>query len=95
VKSQNQRMTKDPPAPGQGGGYSLPYNPSKTISPDAVWATSTQVCARYGGRSKMWLWRQVKNNPKFPKPQYFGRLQLYSVAALNKYDRSLKQGGER
>ena len=42
----------------------------------------------YGGMSKMWLWRRVKNDPKFPKPRYFGRLQLYSVEELNNYDRS-------
>lgn len=81
------KVTKDPPAPGDGGGYNVSHTP-KPIPPDAVWLTSAQVCARYGGMSKMWLWRRVKDDPKFPKPRYFGRLQMYSVEALNKYDRS-------
>jgi hypothetical protein len=58
----------------------------KPVSPDAVWLTSNQVCARYGGRSLMWLWRKVKTDPNFPRPHYSGRFQFYSLVELNAYD---------
>jgi hypothetical protein len=61
----------------------------KPIPADALWLTSNQVLARYGGRSAMWLWRKVKNDPAFPKPRYAGRMQLYSVPELNAYDAAL------
>jgi hypothetical protein len=31
----------------------------------------------------------VKDDPAFPKPRYMGRLQIFSVAELNAYDRLL------
>jgi predicted DNA-binding transcriptional regulator AlpA len=39
----------------------------------------------------MWLWRRIKDDPDFPKPVYMGRRRLFSLAALDDYDRSLLQ----
>jgi predicted DNA-binding transcriptional regulator AlpA len=73
----------------KGGGYKLGARKPPPIPDDALWITSTQVCNRYGGRSQMWLWRNVKDDPAFPKPRYMGRMQIFSVAELNAYDRLL------
>jgi hypothetical protein len=80
--------TKAPPR-RKGGGYKLGPRPAKPIPPDAIWLTSNQVCARYGARSHMWLWRKVRNDPAFPKPRYQGRMQIFLVAEFDEYDRSL------
>jgi hypothetical protein len=29
--------------------------------------TDPQLCARYGGRSKTWLWRKRKSDPNWPE----------------------------
>ncbi len=59
------------------------------IPPDAIWISARQVCQRYGGRSNMWLVRKIQNDPKFPKPAYFGRLQFFRVETLETYDRTV------
>jgi predicted DNA-binding transcriptional regulator AlpA len=72
-----------------GAGYTLGPHKPKPVPTSAVWITSNQTCERYGGRSLMWLWRKVKTDPAFPKPIYMGRMQYFSVAALDAYDRGL------
>lgn len=62
---------------------------SVPIPPDAVWITAKQVCARYGGRSHMWLDRKLRNNPTFPRPAYDGRIRIFRVAEFDDYDRAL------
>jgi hypothetical protein len=67
--------------------------------PGAVWISTQQVLARYGGRSAMWLERKLseklagKDNPAFepdfPKPAYSGRLRFWKLAELEKYDRKI------
>src|SRR6478752_688351 len=56
------------------------------IPPGAKWISAKQVCARYGGRSLMWLVRQLKSDPDFPKPTYFGPLRYWQPAKLDAYD---------
>jgi predicted DNA-binding transcriptional regulator AlpA len=72
-----------------GAGYRLGPRPAKPVPADAVWMTSNQVCARYGGKSHMWLWRKIKRDPAFPKPVYFGRMMMFSVAEQDDYDRGI------
>jgi hypothetical protein len=57
------------------------------IPTDALWISARQVRARYGGRSHMWLVRKIQNDPNFPPPTYFGRLQFFKPASLDDYDR--------
>jgi len=83
--------TPTPPRAGQGSGYKLGPRKPAPIPADAVWLTSNQVRDRYGGRSQMWLHRKLRN-PDFPKPRYDGRLRLFSVAALDAYDRAVLGG---
>ena len=50
--------------------------------------SSKQVRARYGDRSKMWLVRRLKKDPKFPRPTKLGgRDLLFDEAELEKYER--------
>jgi predicted DNA-binding transcriptional regulator AlpA len=70
-----------------GTGYKLGPHAPKIVPAGAVWMTSNQVCARYGGKSQMWLWRKIKFDPAFPKPVYFGRLMMFSIVEQDEYDR--------
>jgi hypothetical protein len=74
-----------------GGGYKNGPHKKVPLPIGAKWATPIQVCDRYGGKSDMWLWRKIKDDPNFPKPFYMGRRRLFLVAALDAYDLSLIQ----
>jgi predicted DNA-binding transcriptional regulator AlpA len=77
----------DAPRRRMGTSYKLGPHPPKTVPAGAIWMTSNQVCARYGGKSHMWLWRKIKRDPDFPKPVYFGRMMMFSIAEQDGYDR--------
>jgi len=88
----------DAPRRRIGRGYKLGPHAPKTVPAGAIWMTSNQVCARYGGKSHMWLWRKIKYDPAFPKPVYFGRLMMFLVAEQDEYDRimiSKRVGADR
>jgi hypothetical protein len=57
------------------------------VPPGAVFISVQQLRARYGSVSLMWVNRRLKNDPKFPKPQYFGRLRFWKIADLEAYER--------
>jgi hypothetical protein len=61
------------------------------IPPGAKWISAKQVCARYGGRSLMWLVRKLKSDPEFPRPTYFGPLRYWQPVALDAYDEAIVQ----
>jgi predicted DNA-binding transcriptional regulator AlpA len=77
------------PSRRTGGGYTLGPHQSFAVPPGAVWITAKQVCARYGGRSLMWLWRKLRDEETFPRPVYFGRLQFFNLEALEAYERTV------
>ena len=55
-----------------------------------VYLTSTQLRARYGGRSHMWIERRLKADPNFPKPTTFGtgRLRFWDLDEVEAYERA-------
>ena len=58
--------------------------------------TAAQVRDRYGGKSAMWLWRKLRDDPKFPRPLEISRnVRLFSVAELDRYEDELRDGGGR
>ncbi len=62
----------------------------KPLPDGAVWMTTPQLLRRYGGRSAMWLWRKLRDDPDFPKPIYMGpKNRMFSVAECDAYDRNL------
>jgi len=79
-------LTKEP---RKGGGYKLGPRSAKPLPPDAVWATASQVRARYGNVSDMWISRKLMSDADFPRPSYNGALRVFSVAELEAYDRKL------
>jgi predicted DNA-binding transcriptional regulator AlpA len=61
-----------------------------SLTTHQVWLTSTQVRDRFGGRSAMWLWRRINQDPQFPKPKKLGgRLLFWSLQELEAYERQL------
>jgi hypothetical protein len=62
--------------------------PPRPVPVDAVYISAAQVCNRYGGRSHMWLERQLQNNSEFPRPEYFGRLRFFRIVDLENYERN-------
>jgi hypothetical protein len=62
---------------------------------DAVFISSRQLLARYGGRSQMWLYRKLQAEPEFPKPTYFGRLQFYRLDELERYEKQAVTRGAK
>lgn len=47
--------------------------------------TAAQVCARYGGKSHMWLLRRMEKD-SFPKPIRLGRLRHWRRADLEAWE---------
>lgn len=58
----------------------------------AVYISAPQTCERYGGRSQMWLWRKLRDDPKFPRPTYLGRLRFFKISELEEYEQALVVG---
>jgi hypothetical protein len=57
------------------------------------YATADQILKRYGNRSKMWLFRTLKNDPEFPRPFTAGngkRYRLWDEDELDSYDEARK-----
>jgi predicted DNA-binding transcriptional regulator AlpA len=46
---------------------------------------------RYAGRSDMWIWRRLKNDPDFPKPFIIGNKRFWRLSELLAYE-ELKRG---
>lgn len=59
-----------------------------SVPTDAVFISASQLRARYGNVSHMWVERRLQNDPAFPKPKYFGRLRFWSIAELEQYERN-------
>jgi predicted DNA-binding transcriptional regulator AlpA len=54
--------------------------------------TASQVRERFGGRSSMWLWRKLRDDPLFPKPLPMGQnIRLFDVQELDRYDDALRE----
>ena len=53
-----------------------------------VFLTARQVRARYGGRSDMWLWRLLRDEPEFSRPTYLREQRYWKVSDLLEWERS-------
>ena len=64
-------------------------NWKKTPPPGAVYLSSTQVRARYGGVSQGWLNDKIRNDPNFPRPIQLteGGRYLFKLDGLEAYER--------
>ena len=61
----------------------------RTSEPSAAkYLTMSQLCERYGNCSPMTIERRLQNDPRFPKPIYFGkRMRLFAENKLEAYER--------
>lgn len=41
---------------------------------------------RYGGKSEMWVWRHLANDPEFPKPIKIGNRNFWRLRDLLAYE---------
>jgi hypothetical protein len=57
-------------------------------NPDDLIPTS-QVRARYGGRSHMWVERRLKDDPDFPRPLYIAKRRYWRIGELVAWERAL------
>lgn len=52
---------------------------------NTVYLTARQVCERYG-RSSIWVYRRVKNDPQFPRPIFIAGQKYFRLADLEAYE---------
>jgi hypothetical protein len=58
------------------------------------YATASQVRERYGGRSAMWLWRRMKDDPRFPKPLVIAKRLYFDLDLLDAYDQGARRSSD-
>lgn len=54
---------------------------------DAVFINTGQVCARYGGRSRMWFERLLRDDLEFPRPMYIRKIRYFKLADVIAWER--------
>jgi hypothetical protein len=74
------------------GNNSMPRNPNKQrpvhpVPHEAVYMSPRQLRRRYGDVSHMWIERRLKNDPDFPRPEYFGPQRFFKICAIEAYER--------
>jgi len=50
-----------------------------------VYVGTNGVRTFFGDKSRMWIARRLKNDPKFPRPVYFGKLPHWRIDWLELY----------
>jgi predicted DNA-binding transcriptional regulator AlpA len=51
------------------------------------WLTSRQLKERFGECSDMWIWRRLRDDPKFPKPKMrIRKVRLWDEADVELYE---------
>jgi predicted DNA-binding transcriptional regulator AlpA len=58
------------------------------------YSTVRRVRERYDNKSHMWLWRQLRRDPDFPKPFKINGRRHWDDAELDAYDRAKMAGRE-
>ena len=58
------------------------------VPDSAVYISVTQVCARYGGRSHMWIERRLLKDPTFPRHKKIGGWRFFKISELEEYERA-------
>lgn len=71
----------------------MPKNPAnprsvKPVPAGAAFMSTSQLRARYGSVSAMWVERRLKDDPDFPSPEYFGNNRFFRISAVEEYERA-------
>ena len=51
-----------------------------------TYLNAPQLKHRYGGRSDMWIWRRLVDDPDFPKPFVMGKQRYWRLSELLAYE---------
>ena len=58
-----------------------------TLSPGETYITATELRARFGGRSEVWLWRLVNDaRAAFPKPVIVRRYRYWRMSEIEAWE---------
>jgi predicted DNA-binding transcriptional regulator AlpA len=55
--------------------------------PEDVYLTSNQVMRRYGDASRMWIFRRLRDDDRFPKPLVVAGRRLWKLSDLVAWER--------
>ena len=67
-----------------------PKKPPDPATGDAMYLASERLRSRYGGKSHMWIKRQLGRDPSFPRPDfYIGGKRFWRVAKLEAWEATL------
>lgn len=62
----------------------------RAVPDDAIYVSVAQLRRRYGGISRMWLFRRLRDDPTFPKPTNLGQgTRYWRIADLEVWERSV------
>ena len=53
--------------------------------------TDPQIRRRYGGKSHVWLWRMIRNNPDFPRPHRINTQLYFLESEVDSYDAATRE----
>jgi hypothetical protein len=53
-----------------------------------IYLDAMKVRVRYGGRSDMWIWRLLENDPDFPRPLVIRNRRLWKLSELISWEDS-------
>jgi predicted DNA-binding transcriptional regulator AlpA len=56
-----------------------------------VYLTAAQLCQRFGGKSDMWLWRLLRDEPSFPKPFVIRKQRYFRLSELVAYENAARR----
>jgi hypothetical protein len=55
-----------------------------------IFLTAPQLRQRFGGKSDMWLWRLLREEPRFPKPLMIRRNRYWRLSAIEAFERLME-----
>ena len=56
-----------------------------------IYLTAPQVRRRFGGKSDMWLWRILRDEPRFPRPLIIRNHRYFRLSELVEFENSSKR----
>jgi predicted DNA-binding transcriptional regulator AlpA len=62
-----------------------------TLRPQKTYLTGPQLRLRYGRKSHVWLWRQIRNNPDFPRPHRINKQLYFLESDVDAYDAARRE----
>jgi predicted DNA-binding transcriptional regulator AlpA len=89
VVTLGQGKTPIPLPSGHSHAEPVGHGPSaRGPPPDAAFIDASQLLARFGGRSHMWLVRLLVRDPTFPRPVKIGKLRFFRIDDLTAWERT-------